>query len=144
MADRPRHVATGIKRRLIGLVVLGGLGCAAPALAADPPPSTDSQLRALSGSDAPRAADALGLHGLSRPEPDQDPAGRASAVPLVRPNGVDAADLSKALAAGNRTSRQLTTPEEDDAGSIGGSLLAIAGLVLAVVLIARFNSVRRG
>jgi hypothetical protein len=31
----------------------------------------------------------------------------------------------------------LTTPEEDDAGSIGGALLAIAGLVLAVVLIAR-------
>jgi hypothetical protein len=144
MADRPQHVVSRTKRRLIGLVVLGGLAGAGPALATDPPSSTDSQLRALSGSDAPRDADALGLRGLSRPERDQDPAGRASANPLVRPDAVDAADLTKALAAGNRTSRQLMTPEEDDAGSIGGALLAIAGLVLAVVVIARFNSARRG
>jgi len=142
MADRPRHVATGTKRRLVKLIVLGGLVCAAPALAADPPPSTDSQLRALSGSDAPRDGDPVGLHSLSRPEPDPDPVSRAAASPLVRPDAVDAADLTKALAAGNRTSRQLTTPEEGDAGSIGGALLAIAGLVLIVVLIARLNGSR--
>jgi hypothetical protein len=132
-------------RRLLGLVVLGGFACLGPAaLAADPAPSSNTQLRALSGSDATSDADPSGLHGLSRPQRDHDPAARASATPLVRPDSADAAAVSKALAAGNRTSRQLTTPEEDDAGSIGGALLAIAGLVLGVVVIARFNSARRG
>ena len=125
---------------LIGLVVLGGLACAVPALAADPPPGPDSQLRALSGSDTPQDADPFGLHGLSRPERDRDPAAGASTTPIVRPDAVDAAGLSRALAAGNQTSRQLMTPEEDDAGRIGGALLAIAGLILAVVLIARFTA----
>ena len=67
MADQPRHVATGTKRRLIGLVVLGGLACAAPALAADPPPSTDSQLRALSGSDTIQESDPCGRMGSTPP-----------------------------------------------------------------------------
>jgi hypothetical protein len=124
MASRPRHLAPQTLRRLI---VLGGLACAVPALAADPASSPDSQLRALSGSGAFR---------------DADPATRATTAPIVRPDAVDAAGLSRAFAAGNRTAHQLTTPEEDDAGSIGGALLAIAGLVLAVVVIARFNSSR--
>lgn len=140
MISRPPCRIPQPPRRLIGLVALGGLACAVSALAADPPLGPDSQLRALSGSDAPRDADPFGLHGLSQPERDRDPAARASATPIVRPDAVDAAGLSRALAAGNRTSRQLMTPEEDDAGSIGGALLAIAGLILAVVLIARFTA----
>jgi len=137
-----RHIAIRTKRRLVGLVVLVGFACAAPALAADPPPSTDTQLRALSGSDTGQKSDPNGLHSLSRPEPDRDPASRASATPLVRPDAVDAADLTKALAVGNQTSRQLTTPEEDDAGRIGYALLAVAGLILIVVLIARLDGAR--
>jgi hypothetical protein len=125
--------------------VLAGLACPAVGRAGDAPPSaSDTQLRALSGADAMRAADPSALHGLSRPERDQDPAGRASATPIVRPDQADAAAVSRAMAAGNRTSQQLTTPEEDDAGSIGGAMLAIAGLVLAVVLIAKFNSSKNG
>jgi hypothetical protein len=125
--------------------VLAGLACPGAVRAQDAPSSpSDNQLKALSGSDATRAADPSALHGLSRPERDQDPAGRASATPIVRPDQADAAAVSKAIAAGNRTSRQLMTPEEDDAGSIGGTMLAIAGLVLAVVVIARFNGSRNG
>ncbi|MDB5360745.1 MAG: hypothetical protein JWO51_2042 [Rhodospirillales bacterium] len=123
--------------RPLGLIVLGALAGASPASAADPPPGTDSQLRALSGSDAARAADPSALRGLSRPE-DRNPAARTSATPLLQPDSTDAAGISRALAAGDRTSRQLVTPEEDDAGSVGGALLAIAGLVLAVVLLTRF------
>lgn len=125
--------------------MLAGLVFSVPAIAQDAPrpATTDSQLRALSGSDATRDADPFGLHGLSRPERDHDPAARASATPLVRPDSADAAAVSKALAAGNRTSRQLMTPEEDDAGSVGGSLLAIAGLILGVVLVSRFVGSRR-
>jgi len=127
------------------LAVLAGLACPAIAQAQDAQHSvSDSQLRALSGSDAARAADPSALHGLSQPDRDHDPASRMSATPIVRPDQADAAAVSKAIAAGNQTSRQLMTPEEDDAGSIGGAMLAIAGLVLAVVLIARFNSSRSG
>ena len=143
MTTRPPCRIPQPPRRLIGLVVLGGLTCAVPVQAADPPLGPDSQLRALSGPDASRDSDPFGLHGLSRPERDHDPAARASATPIVRPDAVDAAGLSRALAAGNQTSRQLMTPEEDDAGSIGGALLAIAALVLAVVLIARFTTRER-
>ena len=125
--------------RPLGLIVLGTLACAGPASAADAPPNTDSQLRALSGSDAARAADPSALRDLSQPEDrDRDPAARTSATPLLRPDSADAAGVSRALAAGNRASRQLVTPEEDDAGRIGAALLAIAGLVLAVILLGRF------
>jgi hypothetical protein len=127
---------------LLSIALIGPLAFACPASAQDaaPPPSsaTDSQMRALSGSDNSRAADTGALRGLSRPDRDHDPASRASAAPLVRPDSADAAAVSRAVAAGNRTSQQLMTPEEDDAGSIGGSLLAIAGLVLGVVVVSRF------
>jgi len=126
--------------RSIAVIVPLALACAGPALAQDasPPATTDSQMRALSGSDSSRSADTGALRGLSQPDHSNDPVSRSSATPLVRPDSADAAAVSRAVAAGNRTSQQLMTPEEDDAGSIGGSLLAIAGLVLAVVVLSRF------
>jgi len=126
--------------RATALIALLALACTGPALAQDaaPPATTDSQMRALSGSDSSRSADTGALRGLSQPDHSNDPVSRSSATPLVRPDSADAAAVSRAVAAGNRTSRQLMTPEEDEAGSIGGSLLAIAGLVLGVVLLSRF------
>jgi hypothetical protein len=140
MANRP---ARFVDRTARSFLLLAVLACCvpAPAGAEDGRSSPDSAMRALSGSDGANA-DGSALRGLSRPDRDHDPAGRSSTTPIVRPDMVDAAALSRAVAAGNQTSRQLTTPEEDDAGSIGGALLAIAGLVLAVVVISRLNSTR--
>jgi hypothetical protein len=143
MANRAARLADRTARSLLLLAALACCG-PAPAGADDGGSSSDSELRALSGSDGTelRAGDGSVLRGLSRPDHDHDPAARVSATPIMRPDMVDAAALSRAVAAGNQMSRQLTTPEEDDAGNIGGALLAIAGLVLAVVVISRFNSTR--
>jgi len=121
------------------------MGLAAPAGAEDAAPSsTDRQLRTLSGTDPITPNDPAALHGLSRPGRDADPGTRVSATPLVRPDTADAAAISRALAAGNQTTHQLTTPEEDDAGSVGGSMLAIAGLVFIVVVIAKITGSKHG
>jgi len=123
MASRPLRHADRTGYRAGTLFLLAGLACLAsgPARADGNQPSSDSQLRALSGTGTARPTD-------------------SSALPVLRPDTVDAAALSRAVAAGNRTSRQLVTAEEDSAGSIGGSLLAIAALILAVIVIGRLNS----
>jgi hypothetical protein len=144
MANPARPVSTR-KARIAGLVLLAGLvlSHAGPALADDSRPSSDQMMRTLSGSYEPlRGPDGTILHGLSRPTRAPDPATRAASSPIVMANSVDAASLSRAMAAGNRMSQQLTTPEEDSAGTVGMTLLSIAGLVLAVVVINRLNRLR--